>query len=131
MPGVLIGFFRVKQLSVSLTLSITLCLFNISINFLNPVGLPEERNFSGNEIESFAEFLVEEVGEYDDFFKEYDDNESESSFQKTAGSFLCVLNSSLDLSYSSFCQAPPAPDGHILFQYSAFLNISTPPPKMV
>lgn len=129
MPGVLIGFFRLKQLSVTLTLSVALCLFNISINFLNPVDLPDERDFSDNEIESFAEFVVEEVGACDDFFKEYDENESESSLQKSTITFLGVLHSSLQISYSSFCQVQPAFNPNTLFQYSAFLTISTPPPK--
>lgn len=131
MPGAIIEFFRLKTVSVPLTLSVALYLFNISINFINPAYLPEEQEFSRNEIESFAELLLEEVGDCKDFFREYDEQESESSLQKHSVSFLYVLNPSLNLAYSPFYQDPPAANRYILFQYSAFLNISTPPPKPV
>lgn len=131
MSGAVIQFFRFKQFSSLLTGGVALCLFNISINFVNPVSPPHAGVFLGNEIESFVEFLMEELGSYEDFLKEYDENESESALQKAMGFFVGVLHSAPNFSYTFFHPLPAMPGRYILFSYSAFLTISTPPPKVV
>lgn len=131
MSGAGIEFFRFQSFRVLLTRIVALCLFNISINFINPVSSPQAGIFLSNEIESFVEFLVEELGSYEDFLKEYPETESESALQKAAGFFVCVLNPAPRFSYT-FRDTPSAVPGRsIFFSYSAFLAISTPPPKVV
>lgn len=98
---------------------------------VDPVSAYAKEDLSVNDIESFVEFLVEEIADFDDFFKEYDDFETESSLQKSAPLFLCIPAPSFNLSPAFCIRQDRGFNAGVQRVDAAFLNISTPPPKAV
>lgn len=121
---------RESWVSKVFTFIMALYLLNISVDVLDARTSQSDENLSINEIESFAELMIEEIGQCDDFFDEQHEAEREP-FTKLTTSLVFILPPQL----TAPCRAEGmlmianVPSSHPYYQ--TYLNKISPPPKTV
>lgn len=127
----LIQSFRNTILGKFLSIGIALYVLNVSIDSADATTFQGKENLTINDIESFAELIVEELIQVEDFFTEFDDQDSESTLQNTQFSFLGIPVSTLILDPVLFDHQPLRYDSYKLAPYFSCITITSPPPENV
>lgn len=127
----LIRTFRNTMLGRFLSIGIALYILNVSIDSVDATTLHGKENLLINDIESFAELIIEEIISVEDFFKEFDDQDSESRIQTVHVLFIGIPTSALMLEPVTQCNQPPVYASYQDVQYLTSLTITSPPPEFV
>jgi hypothetical protein len=127
----LIRVFRNTTLGKILSIGIALYIFNISIDSVDATTLTGKEDLITNDIESFAELIVEEMANCEDFFQEFDDQETESTVQKTAVACFGIIVPTFTLAPIVSEDEQPTGKTYVAIAYNTFFTITSPPPEIV
>lgn len=107
-------------------------LLNISVDVAdpNPEYIPEDLTI--NDQESIVEILVEQVLGYDDFFKEYDDHDTEKQNKKTNLKIEFIAQRVVDppIKQATIKTKKTSFPDYDAYLTNGFLNLDIPPPKV-
>lgn len=119
-------YIRQSLLCKSLFFALALHLFNISVDFAHSRN--EKEDLSINEIESFAELIVEDIIDIGDFFEEKAETDTEPTHKGVSLVSYIVSNPLRMESYNADEIITHHPVFSISFS-SAHFSILTPPPQ--
>jgi hypothetical protein len=122
------AFLRQSLIGRGLIIALALYLFNSSIDFRDQRVAYLKEDLNLNEIESFAELIIEEIVCIDNFFEEQSEADSEPA-TKGANTLSYLVPSPLVLPIRPIDVSLSFYSGGIVFYYFTDSSILTPPPQ--
>ncbi len=126
--GNFLRIIRQNPISKVLFFALALYLLNSSVDFQDQRIAHDKEDVSINEIESFAELIVEEIVCIDNFFEEQSESETEPTTKGT-NTISYLMPDSLILPIRSVDIVRCSHPNILVFHYPADFSILTPPPQ--
>ncbi len=121
-------FLRQSLIGKGLIFALALYLLNGSVDFQDQRIANYQEDLTINEIESFAELIIEEIVCIDNFFEEQSESEAEPTTKGTHV-FKYLVPNPLVLTFNPIDVSMSYYPGEIVFYYFTHSTILTPPPQ--